>query len=370
METIKETDDEDLDLPECETLLLSKNYSDVGIKQLGEVTKHNGLTRKSTFPRNFSTMSFTGTQKRKKISTESLVSSYSRLDFTGSSIQLQFDSIETEDFPQATTRQLRRNMTYPGIPLAASQKIIPISPPIKQEEIKKTLWQKFVEFMDLDLLTCPIYLNLVLGLSLAFVAEQNFKTVLPFFFKNLGYDKQDVATFLSFQALTDILARLILPPICDRVKLSKKTFFMIGVFSLGISRSALAQQTEWYRLVIWLLISGFARGATLINFTITVAEYTSKFSTLEKLPAAFGLHMVGKGLFIVILGPLLGYIRDVTKSFPVCIHSQTLLIMLCCLAWVIEYVIVWCRTRNKAPSVSNTTTTSVTSQPVLDSNDS
>ncbi|XP_056642267.1 monocarboxylate transporter 9-like isoform X1 [Diorhabda sublineata] len=361
METIKETDDEDLDLQENQTFL-SKNYSDVGIKQLGEISKQNGLTKKSTFPRNFSNTSFADTQKRRRISAQSLVSSYSRLDFTGSSIQLQYDSLE--EFPQ-----LRRNTTYPGIQLAASQKIRPFSPHIKQEEIKKTLWQKFVEFMDLDLLRCPIYLNLVLGLSLAFVAEQNFKTILPFFFQNLGYNKQDVATFLSFQAVTDILARLILPPICDQVKLSKKTFFMIGIFLLGISRSALAQQTEWYRIVIWLLISGFTRGATLINFTITIAEYTSKYSTLEKLPAAFGLHMVGKGLFIVILGPLLGYIRDVTESFPICIHSQTLLIMLCCLAWVIEYIAVWCRTRNKPSSVSNTTTTSVTSQHVLDSDD-
>ncbi|CAG9859715.1 unnamed protein product [Phyllotreta striolata] len=360
METIKETEDEDLDIQEAQTLIAKIN-SEVAIKQMDESLKPNGFSRKSTFPRNFSTISFAGSQKKRRISTESLVSSYSRLDFTGSSIQLQLDSREADQSFQISSRQLRRNMSYPGVPSTTIQKMRPISPPGEKAESKATFWQKVVEFMDLDLLNCPIYLNLVLGLSLAYVAEQNFKTVLPFLFLNLGYDKKDVATFLSFQALTDILARLILPPICDRINISKKTFFMMGIFSVGLSRSALAHQTEWTNIVIWLLICGFARGATLINFTITIAEYTSRFSTLEKLPAAFGLHMVGKGLFVVVLGPLLGYIRDYTKSYPICIHSQTMLIMLGCSAWVAEYLIIWCHKKEKAPSVANTATTTTTS---------
>jgi MCP family monocarboxylic acid transporter-like MFS transporter 14 len=55
-------------------------------------------------------------------------------------------------------------------------------------------------------------------------------------------------------------------------------------------------------ILVWLVICGFFRGAALINFTITISEYSS----LEKLPAAFGLHMVGKGLFVVAIGPILG----------------------------------------------------------------
>lgn len=55
-------------------------------------------------------------------------------------------------------------------------------------------------------------------------------------------------------------------------------------------------------IMVWLVICGFVRGAALINFAITISEYSS----LEKLPAAFGLHNVGKGLFVVVLGPILG----------------------------------------------------------------
>lgn len=71
-------------------------------------------------------------------------------------------------------------------------------------------------------------------------------------------------------------------------------------------------QVEKPMILTWLAIAGFVRGSALINFAICISEY----STLEKLPAAFGLHNVGKGLFVVALGPLLGeYFHSILSSF-------------------------------------------------------
>lgn len=131
-------------------------------------------------------------------------------------------------------------MSYPGVQLTSHKKALYdfAKSPLKfTPEKKKSMWKKIVDFMDFDLLKDPIYLNLVFGLSIFYVAEQNFKMVTPFFFENIGYKKADVALFLSVQAFTDILARLILPPICDRINVSKRTLFMTGIFVLGICRS-------------------------------------------------------------------------------------------------------------------------------------
>lgn len=132
-------------------------------------------------------------------------------------------------------------MSYPGVQLNAHHKILkelptpePLRIPTKRKE---TMWKRIVTFMDFDLLKDPIYLNLVFGLSVFYVAEQNFKMVTPFFLSRIGYNKSDIALFLSIQAVTDILARLVLPPICDRIAISKRTFFMVGIFVLGICRS-------------------------------------------------------------------------------------------------------------------------------------
>lgn len=127
----------------------------------------------------------------------------------------------------------------------------------------------------------------------------------------------------------------------------------------------MAEQTEWNQLMIWLSICGFFRGSALSNFTLTVSEYCS----LEKLPSAFGWHLVGKAVFVICFGPLIGklmvtnisakysiillndfsilsgLIRDVTDSYPICIHAQSVCIILCGLAWTIEYFIEYLQLR-------------------------
>lgn len=118
----------------------------------------------------------------------------------------------------------------------------------------------------------------------------------------------------------------------------------------------MAEQTNELNLMIWLSICGFFRGAALSNFTLTVSEYC----TLEKLPAAFGWHMIGKAIFVVALGPLIGYIRDLTDSYPICIHAQSVCIFTCCIAWTIEYVIKWIRRKRLNNDTTATTSTTPT----------
>lgn len=82
----------------------------------------------------------------------------------------------------------------------------------------------------------------------------------------------------------------------------------------------MAEQTEWTQLMLWLSICGFFRGSALSNFTLTVSEYCS----LEKLPSAFGWHLVGKALFVICFGPLIGKFLVHLFSFSLItlLHSQ------------------------------------------------
>lgn len=149
----------------------------------------------------------------------------------------------------------------------------------------------------------------------------------------------------------------------------------------------MAEQTEWTQLMWWLSICGFFRGSALSNFTLTVSEYCS----LEKLPSAFGWHLVGKAVFVISFGPLIGklpspsppfallsvcnlclplagLIRDVTDSYPICIHTQSVCIMICALAWGIEYLVEFIQARRRTADAAQvaqdagaaTTTTTAT----------
>lgn len=103
---------------------------------------------------------------------------------------------------------------------------------------RKTFVRRFVELMDPSLLKDIYFLNLLFGLSIFYVAEMNFKMVTPFFFANLGYSKAEVASCLSITAISDIAARIVLPPICDRFKVKKRLIFFVSILFVGVTRSS------------------------------------------------------------------------------------------------------------------------------------
>ncbi|XP_055714008.1 uncharacterized protein LOC129808224 [Phlebotomus papatasi] len=317
---------------------MKKNFSELAMSTT--LGTGNGMVKRPTFPRIMSNAEMNMEIRKRK---ESVISNLSHLDFSGSYLQIHVNTGD-DDNEDIDYEVIRRVKTHAGMSSFNS-----FTKPTKvgsintiQSEIglqmlkpkKQSFWKRFSSIMDLDILRDRIYLNILFGLSIFYVAEMNFKMVTPFFLANLGYPKADVAFCLSITAITDILARVILPPICDRLVIPKRHVFMVAIFFVGITRSIIAEQTGWTQLIVWLSISGFFRGAALSNFTLTVSEYC----TLEKLPAAFGWHMVGKAIFVVALGPLIGVIRDITGSYPICIHAQTFCIMMCCTAWTIELI--------------------------------
>ncbi|XP_069674656.1 monocarboxylate transporter 14 isoform X2 [Periplaneta americana] len=327
---------------EAQSPLLEKPKIEVTSTSASEdVEKQEPISRKRSqqLLRIVSTGSMTA-RKRK----ESVISNISSMDFTGSTCHIH-THVESDDEDGQSEGLVMKNLRNKSNPALCNDINKNFSSEKSEDEKKEpkvsssashnSYWKRVVEFMDLDLLKDVIYLNILFGLSIFYVAELNFKMIVPFFLNDLGYNKQDIAFFLSMTAVSDILARAILPPICDRVKIRRRTLFAVASIFLGLSRSALAEQTEYTALMITLVVNGFFRGATLINFTLTISEHCS----LEKLPAAFGLHMVGKGIFIVAFGPVIGVIRDVSDSYPLCIHSQTILIFICVAAWGIEFLV-------------------------------
>lgn len=212
--------------------------------------------------------------------------------------------------------------------------------------------------------------------------------------------KAEIASCLSITAFTDILARLTLPTIFDKLRLKKRIVFWTFSILVGIGRSStfarnhllfilswfllifsfwsfpvMVAQSKGTFLIVTFVIIGFLRGATLVNLNLTVSEYCS----LSKLPSAFGMFMVFKGLFVIILSPLIGrfnviirimincriiifpfsftgYIRDASKSYAICIHVMTLIISTMFVTWSIEFI---CKIFRKGKSNLNKKTQDV-----------
>ncbi|XP_075154483.1 monocarboxylate transporter 14 [Haematobia irritans] len=362
---IQEDGTEEDALPEMNTLLFNKqnqqqnamrkNYSEMAMNTMNG--SRLGLPKRPTFPR---IMSLAGVQSAEsnymsnhdvsmalRHRKHSVTSNLSYMDFTGSILQVHMN-VGDDEFEQ-NDRELKRVSTATGTIMGGHRDSFIKMKPTEvdkaaadggAEKVKRPgFWARFADLMDVDLLKDKMFLNILFGLSIFYVAEMNFKMVTPFFFANLGYSKKDVAFCLSITAITDIAARIVLPPIFDRTNIKKRTVFLVSIIFVAITRSIMAEQTDWTQLMVWLSICGFFRGSALSNFTLTVSEYCS----LEKLPSAFGWHLVGKAVFVICFGPLIGVIRDVTGSYPICIHAQSVCILLCGVAWSIEYLIDYSR---------------------------
>lgn len=76
---------------------------------------------------------------------------------------------------------------------------------------------RLVKLFDLDLLKDWRFINLLLGISIAVFSEINFALLTPLILKDLGYNTEDTATFMSLLGLVDIMFRFLAPFIGDSI---------------------------------------------------------------------------------------------------------------------------------------------------------
>lgn len=107
---------------------------------------------------------------------------------------------------------------------------------------------------------------------------------------------------MSILAAADLVSRLTLPTLTDKLKISCRIVFLIGAILLTITRTILAETLSRHRLIIMSAIYGYVRAATVVNQNLTISEY----ATQDKLASALGLNMIAKGVFVMTIGQLLG----------------------------------------------------------------
>lgn len=94
----------------------------------------------------------------------------------------------------------------------------------------------FVNFFDLKLLCDPVFVNIMIGMSLAIFAELNFSILTPFIMADFGLSTSQSATFLSVLSIADLVFRFFAPFIGDYLKKPPRKMYMLTLFLLIISR--------------------------------------------------------------------------------------------------------------------------------------
>jgi hypothetical protein len=109
-------------------------------------------------------------------------------------------------------------------------------PTIKRKSSWRLFLDRLVKFFDLDLLKDPIYVSIMVGLSLAVFAEINFSLLTAFILAEFSLNTEQIATFMSILGIADIIFRFLAPYIGQLMKLPARPMYVITLFLLILSR--------------------------------------------------------------------------------------------------------------------------------------
>ncbi|XP_017096815.2 monocarboxylate transporter 13 [Drosophila bipectinata] len=203
----------------------------------------------------------------------------------------------------------------------------------KTETICGRLSQRLVQAMDLELLKDLAFWSIIIGMALVYTATVNFTMIFPGFLgQSAGFDSQVVAFCMSAVAGADIVCRLLLPIITDHLRIPYRVVFLLGTAGLFVGRCILAQSKDLPIIIAMSILIGVMKSATVLNNNLTISSHCRS----EKLAGGLGLSMMSKGIIVITVGQMLGWVRDFADSYTICLYVQAVILLLVVITWTPE----------------------------------
>uniref|UniRef100_A0A1A9ZB14 Major facilitator superfamily (MFS) profile domain-containing protein n=1 Tax=Glossina pallidipes TaxID=7398 RepID=A0A1A9ZB14_GLOPL len=230
---------------------------------------------------------------------------------------------------------------------AISNKSMPTSNNEERND-KQSVWQIIVDFLDLTLMKKPIYVNIVLGISFALYSDIAFFTLQPLYMFHLGYDKPDTASIIAIGAAADLGSRVFLAFLAMFIQMPSRYIYLAGAFFTVISRFVFLTVFDFKNMAIITAVMGFLRTWIHVPLPLVFAEYLPK----DRFATGYGLFMFLQGNIMFIIGPAVGYLRDMTQDYVLTFHCLNFFMALCAIPWILEIIFVKFRRRTKIGATS------------------
>lgn len=88
---------------------------------------------------------------------------------------------------------------------------------------------------------------------------------------------------------------------------------------------------------------GFGRSMIIVARNIAISENCRP----EQVPAAVGLGMLTMGLIVPPAGYFLGWIRDFTDSYIICITAQNMLLIVLLATWLPDMILLYVKEKRE-----------------------
>lgn len=141
------------------------------------------------------------------------------------------------------------------------------------ESLRKGIWGKIVDFLDLTLLKDMIYVNIALGVACGLFSDNMFTSILPLYLNSLGFNRDDAAVIVSTGTAFDLLSRVIVAISSLFFSFKARIFFLVGLTALVCGRIVFLFVFSFYGMLVVMAFIGFVRTSLHIPMSLIFAEY-------------------------------------------------------------------------------------------------
>lgn len=205
-----------------------------------------------------------------------------------------------------------------------------------------------LESIDCNLLKEKLFYMICISHALA-TAVNIYLSIFVFHFgTEIGLPPMQAAGLESARALGEITGRLAGPILLITVlKLSTRFTYLSCVFLHAIGLFALTNLEGFVSLCGVSVVIGLILGAAVGLHGLLMIEQMG----VKRLSSVLGLCALFQGLFLILVGPFIGWIRDTSDRYKYCLLFLALLQLLSALIWILKPCII--RTANKSKNSYN-----------------
>ncbi|RXG59731.1 Monocarboxylate transporter 9 [Armadillidium vulgare] len=164
-----------------------------------------------------------------------------------------------------------------------------------------------------------------------FTAYLNFDMWIPFVITNAGYSLEMAAWSASLASIGNVLGRILMTVLSDRKFFNASYSYMFGLFLMGSTTIAFSFATDIKFYMISTCFFGFCVGLTYSSSVTAMIKVVG----VEEFPAVFGIAQLVQGPAAIIIGPLIGKVRDTTHSYKYALWMLGVYEFLCVLMWAL-----------------------------------
>uniref|UniRef100_A0A2A4JLY7 Major facilitator superfamily (MFS) profile domain-containing protein n=1 Tax=Heliothis virescens TaxID=7102 RepID=A0A2A4JLY7_HELVI len=206
---------------------------------------------------------------------------------------------------------------------------------VVKEKEKKGYLEHFVQFFDLTLLTDPIFVNIVFGLSIAACVETNFSLLLPIILKDMmKFETSDIAKLMSVIGFSDTLFRFVSPFIGEWCNKSPRIMYMVSLLMIIFTRSMMLFTSSFMGMLFVSLALGITKAMRTVYVNIVIPNYVP----IHRLAFASGIQMFFSGITIFTIGTLLTRVREASGSYIMPIIVLNFVTFITIISWSAEFI--------------------------------